>query len=408
MKISKNNDQEATLSHCESYHLSSNCEHIKISSNFTFDGESKDISIHSTKQNKTFVYKPHEYLPSKENTFYICGTNPEKEAVSQVYDWEEPVTNAEYYIGIILTTISILFEISFIITFAFFKDIQNRGGFNVLVMMVLLLVSDVTFILIVIIVGVPFNACKSLAVVLHWSLLCTQFWGLVLVSDLSIHLMRAQTQSSAFTLKKLFMKFLVCLLPAASIIFICVALEESNTLKIGYGLNEVCWITSFYPRLGFYLIPSNLAFIASLVLLFVTFRHLYQQEKNQRKTLKDSGRLNRNLAQIALKLIVVLGSAEVIGFIQIPKSDLSEGEKILNLVFALLYTIVRSCRGIFVFYLYLGNEKALKFYKRKLTYIHQSEGSATGSRITLGSRVSDSANSIPVVKQEETKFSPSV
>ena len=95
----------------------------------------------------------------------------------------------------------------------------------------------------------------------------------------------------------------------------------------------------------------------SLVFLALCFSHLFRQEKSQRKKLKNSGRPDLNLAQIMLKLVIVLGLTEIIGFIQIPRDNQKESNKIVNSLFAFLYTFLRSLRGVLVFFFYFGNEK---------------------------------------------------
>ena len=89
-----------------------------------------------------------------------------------------------------------------------------------------------------------------------------------------------------------------------------------------------------------------------------------KQENEARKTLKGSSRQNKDLLAISLKIILTLGIIEIIGFVQISKEDLSENEVMFNSTFAVLYTVLRSLRGLFLFMIYVVNKQKLKSIKK--------------------------------------------
>ena len=68
---------------------------------------------------------------------------------------------------------------------------------------------------------------------------------------------------------------------------------------------------------------------------------------------------------IAFKFLVILGIVEVLSFIQIKsgKEDLTEAEKITNMVITYLYVIFKSFRGCFIASIYLQKKKLhMKFF----------------------------------------------
>ena len=90
---------------------------------------------------------------------------------------------------------------------------------------------------------------------------------------------------------------------------------------------------------------------------------IWKRENEARKVLKKSGRRNSNLLAIAFKLILALGLIEILGFTQISKKNLSENELIFNSVFAAIYTILRSLRGLWLFMIYVCNQRKMKILR---------------------------------------------
>ena len=69
------------------------------------------------------------------------------------------------------------------------------------------------------------------------------------------------------------------------------------------------------------------------------------------------------MQKIAIKLIVILGVCEIFGLVQIPKSELTKGELIFNVIFRMIYVLTRSFRGFLICIVYLMNKKTSKMFK---------------------------------------------
>ena len=122
----------------------------------------------------------------------------------------------------------------------------------------------------------------------------------------------------------------------------------------------MCFIYNFYPKLYFYIIPFAITFFSTLACFIFTIFFIWKHEDKIRK---DSGRNNRGVTCVALKLIAALSIIEVVGLIQISKSNFSESQLIFNTVFALIYAILRSFRGVILCFIYGRSRENLKKMK---------------------------------------------
>jgi len=366
-----------TISHCYAYHLSrTNCPRVMVTTNFTFDNKRNTLSV-ITGTNATKVYSKTEFLPLRDGKFYICINDVQTSQLKLSYDWYKKLNAVEYYFSIGFVAVSTMCGILFFVAFAILKELRNRGGINVLVMAAFVLFADICYLLAVTIGVSSENSCKTLGIVLHWGLLSIQFWSTTLSFDLTFNLLRNQRRSS-FKGKRLFFEILISIIPATVIVVVSVILNEKRIVKFDYGVKNICWIGSYYPRLAAYLIPALAAFLVSFICLFFLMYHLYRKENNRRKQLRDSGRNEVNLVGIATKLIVLLGIVEIVGAIQIVKAHrLNENELIFNATFSLLYSLIRSLRGCLIFLLYLGNKKTLKIFRARFDLNRATAGPST-------------------------------
>ena len=356
------------LDHCKSFHLPQNCPRVEVSTNVTFNRSTNSIILHSI-QNETVILNQTEFLPFNNQTFLICFVSNQRSLTNQnVYTWQEKLNVAEFYLSIILVIISIAFGFLFLITFVLFSELRNKGSTNVFFMSILILTNDITYIFAVFLGEKNSHACKILGMLLHFGLFLTGLWAFSLAFDLVTTFFRKRkNRSVVFVRKQFIFRVVVCVLVALLMIVICISLNETKTIDFKYGSNNICWIGNHFPRLYFYLLPTTFFFLVGIICLSSVLWHLYKQEKDQRKALKNSGRTNIDLVTICLKLFVLLGLAEAIGLVQIYKIDLSENEMIFNATFGFVYTILRSIRGTLVFWMYLGNEKTLTLYKKKIS-----------------------------------------
>ena len=262
------------------------------------------------------------------------------------------------------TTISILCYIAITLIFTFIKELKNIASMTIVALSATLLFADTVFL----IATQSFNnemACKIIAIVLYWALLAAQVWTGIIAFDV---LSKFGSVKMALTRKstKRFTQYcsLVCSVPSI-IVVVAVSLNETGVYNIGYGESNTCFIYNFYPKLYFYIILFTVTFVSTLLWCLFTILFIPKQEAKSRELLRDSGRSKKDVVSIAFKLVLALGIIEIVGFIQISKSSLTESELIFNSVFAVTYTILRSLRGAILFYIYILNKENMKDLKSR-------------------------------------------
>ena len=365
-----------TVSVCSNYYLHSTCRLREIVSNYTI---MKDLSLIT--ENKH--YNSSQYVPTKGG-ISVC-----LEELKKGYTWYQSVLNAQKYISVIGTSISILAYIAIILSYTLMKELKNLSSKTIVALCATLLFADTTFL----VATQQLNnklACKVIAIILHWALLAAQVWTAVIAFDL---LSRFGSVAVALR-KKSRIRFcqycLVAYLLPLIILVLTVTLNETSVYDIGYGKRNTCFIYNFYPKLYFYIIPFAIAFVSTVLCFIFTIFFIWKHEDKIRKSLKDSGRNNRSITCITLKLIVTLGIIEVVGFIQISESSFSENELIFNSVFAVTYTVLRSFRGVILCFIYGKSEeniKKLKSVTRKIKVMRTSRSTEIRNENTASTKL---------------------
>ena len=343
---------KSTVSVCSNYYLHSSCRLREITSNYTI---TKDLILFA--ENK--YYNTSEYIPT-EDGFSVCV-----EEINQENGWYQSVLNAQKYISIVGTALSISSYIAMILFYTFIKELKNTASMTIIALCATLLFADTVFIA----ATQLFNnkeACKVIAILLHWALLSAQGWTAVIAFDV---LSKFGSVALALTKRnsKRFVQYcsLAYLLPSI-IVIVTIVLNETEVYGIGYGENNTCFIYNFYPKLYFYIIPFAMTFVTTLTCFIAAILYISKHERKTKKVLQNSGRSKTSVKSIALKLILVLGIIEIVGLIQISKSSFSETELIFNSVFSLAYTILRSLRGVILCFIYGTSTDNIKAYKQMM------------------------------------------
>ena len=340
---------KSTVSMCSNYYLYS-CRLREITSNYT---RTKDLMLFA--ENK--YYNTSEYIPT-ENGFSVCV-----EKIEQGNRWYQSVLNAQKYISIVGTSLSILSYVAMILFYVFIKELKNIALMTIVALCASLLFADTVFIA----ATQLFNnkeACKVIAILLHWALLSAQGWTAVIAFDVLSKFGSVALALTKRNSKRFFQYCSLAYLLPSIIVVVTVTLNETGVYGIGYGENNICFIYNFYPKLYFYIIPFAITFVTTLTYFIAAIFYISKHERKTKKVLKDSGRNKTSVVSIAFKLILALGITEIVGLVQISKSSFSESELIFNSVFALTYTILRSLRGVILCFIYGRSTDNIKTFRQ--------------------------------------------
>lgn len=339
------------ISLCSNYFLHSSCRMRQILSNYTV---AKDLTIFT----KNRFYNISQYLPT-EYGISVCAKELKTE-----FEWYEFVLKAKRFISITGTSVSLLCYVYTILLFTVRKEMNTVASMTIKTLSGTLLTADTAFLIAIHLVYKKV-ACKLIAIILHWALLSVQTWTAVTAFDI-LSKFRPVTLKQGKSNSRCFLEYCMSAYALPSLILVvAVTLNETKVYHIGYGESNTCFIHNFDAKFYFYIIPFSITFIPTVIFCLFTIRFLSKQESKLRGWLKGSGRSKINLISVALKLSLILGMTEVVGIIQIKKPSLYEYEWIINSMFAVLYNILRSFKGVILFFVFGLHNRENKFLKLK-------------------------------------------
>ena len=266
----------------------------------------------------------------------------------------------EDIISITLLALSIIALLVTTVVYGMFSELRTVSGRFLMMFFLAVLFSDVT-----VLVGAAGKTselcCKVVAVCLHYFSLSSQLWTLVIVFDLSLMVRCMARRNHTYAS---FWACNLCVWGSTTIVVgICVYLDQSGNNVIEYGSNNVCWIGSLYASIFSYLVPTLLAMSFNLVLLLI----IYVESRKMTCVISENrahAQKSISFASLMLKVVVLFGSAELLGLIQLRETN--EVNKVVSSVFRLLYSTIRSSRGLFVFgVLVVKNREARRLMKQK-------------------------------------------
>jgi uncharacterized membrane protein len=350
------------ISLCKNFYLQSDCLLQRLISNVTID-ENSNLIYRGMEGNKTYL--PYEYIPLTYG-FGVCANHPRKQETELF--WEDTVRVLEGYISVIGTSVSLVFHMITILTFAYFKQLWIVPMLGVLTLCICLFISDALFLTASILVAteciVTPAVCEGIAILIHFGLLCAQVCTVLLAVNIALQFKKLQfsTRRRRITMMEYHRRRIyVFLLPLLTTI-IAVSLDKKGVIEVGYGDNGVCVFNGFYGRLVFFIIPTAISLVISILLLFYTMRKISADMRNN-ESLRNSGAQQIRTTLIALKLTVALGIVEGVGFMQFPRISLKESEKIVNIIFGVLHTLFRSFRGVILFTIFVCRKELVNAWR---------------------------------------------
>ena len=342
---------------CERFHLDSPCAK-RVVTNFTkydngtvFDEEFK------------IVLSTEEYIPLDGDNSGSLGTclqtsgGPTTKAIK---GWEKVTSGVEKYITIVGCMASVLGYLWMIFTYTIIPALKTIPGQNIVCLCTMLLCSDV--IMLVTMLELSFPLCAAFGMLLHFFSLSAQVWAGLLAYDIwSTFHGRGQMRKASSTNRFRIYLSIGYVIPLLFVL-VCVVMEVKDVVVFGYGVNGVCWIAFFTPRLFVYILPMVCITLFNVAVLSYTIFSICKQSRKSKKLLKKTGGQDVSLARMALKLVVLLGAIELLGLVQI-KGATTDQSKILNSVFRIVYSIARSFRGVFIWLLYIVTDQVFRVYR---------------------------------------------
>ena len=356
-----------TLISCPVFYLHSNCPLQRVT-NYTLL-ENKTLKIGN------IFYNTSQYVPLNGSIGICIHTQSNRKYFVTSYKWYDTLLKPLEYITIFGAIISIVCYFIIMNIYHFVKELKSLSSTTIVFQCGTLFFTDTIFIIALYMYNNDFG-CQLIGIMLHWGLLAAQLWTAIIAFD---QLSRIGVVSSTIVqtnFVRLTKYCAIAYITPTIITVITVFLDIYHVLNIGYGKYNVCFIYDLHSKIYFYIIPLAAIFLITLSFLTYTMYFLWKSEKEARTVLRESGRHNIDLLSIAFKLILTFGIIEVVGFIQINKKNLTENELIFNSVFVVLYTVLRSLRGLWLFLIYLCSGRKAKLlrsrWKNNIKRLHET------------------------------------
>ena len=332
-------------SRCKRFHLIPNCtigilntSQVTLANNVAFakiDG-------------KETYYSNEQYLPLAEG----LGVCYEKTTLTlKQYHWLERYYYFENILSLSLLSFSISFEIVFLVIYIRFKKLQSVLGKNLIALCFSLLVCDIIGITLTLSDVIKRLSCRIVAAVLHLFSLSLCTWTCVIAYDLWSTF---QYNTIKIKVYNIYLRYsLLAWGVPVTVVLACSFLHVLSEEKyIAYGKDDYCWISPVGALLTTYLIPFSLMTLGSCIVILTA---IIQTKRKKKKNDEILGKENQmNFSKMAFKLSLLLGTAELIGLIQIPNAKLKgQSALIFNIIFGFIYNLLRSSRGIFLFVTFL-------------------------------------------------------
>ena len=305
--------------------------------------------------------------PDNENNilsyYHVERYNSFGNSLGNCYGMHTPVLHlVEGYTSLVGTSISCCAHIATLATFKFRKE--NIPGFGLLTMCIFLLWSDVLFLMTSILrfahIHVIRLICKSIAVLIHFGLLSVQLCAVDALWDLAVTVKTVRRRHVPFAGEYYRKRGFLISIP------IMITALSFYVDQAGYGDNGRCIITGYKARVFFYIIPSAMSFFFIVLLITFTVYKLRKDTRERQSRLQNSGGARPDLVStIGIKVVLVYGMAELVGFIQIPDgNNLTVGQQVFNGIFSVTYTVLRSFRGVMIFIVHVCSKQVWRAYKR--------------------------------------------
>ena len=231
-----------------------------------------------------------------------------------------------------------------------------------MVLVIFLLTSDILF-LVTSYIETQTTICKWFGMIFYWSMLNVLFWSVIVAIEITLQFTKKLSRPSSLdeAVAVLRKRSGITILISLIIVLAIIGLEESNV--VSFHFEKQCWFGDFYLSLGFYFIPAVIGYMLCFVCLCIVLGSIRKRKSEVERTLNKNSKKDSDLLKIGIKLMLILGITELLGLIQIKSDYLTENELIFNSLFALIYILLRSFRGVMIFMVYMVNRKTLKSIK---------------------------------------------
>ncbi|KAK3737446.1 hypothetical protein QZH41_000166 [Actinostola sp. cb2023] len=266
--------------------------------------ENRSIFMNASRR----LYDWSEYFWQNRSLF-VC------ENFSAVY-FVETSTSADHVLNImtlVCMVISIIALVFVLVTYSLFTELRTPPGINLMNLSVSILLAQLLWILGSGQTDTPM-ACTVIAVLLHYFFLVSFVWTSIIAFDTwraftQVKGRRPLADSKRNRLVHCLRHMAVGWLSIMVYVAICVVLDLTNVVTIGYQSSKACWMTNVY----FFTVPVALILVFNVVLYMLTTKAINATTAQGRVATDNKHR--RQTFGINVRIASVMGFTWIFGFI---------------------------------------------------------------------------------------------
>ena len=295
------------------------------------------------------VYNEGTY-EKQNDTFWIC-TNFTVNGTKEIW-LEEVVEHSLKIITIVGLSLSVGSLCTLLITYSIFSELRTLPGISLMNLSFSVLTSHLLWL-----VGSGLTSetklCTAISVGLHFVFLTSFIWMSIIAKDTWCAFTKNRCSTNGMTQREKRKRYLRSMaIGWVSPLMFCLftfTLDKTNTVDIGYGGTEGCWIQSTSSNLYFFAAPMGVLLLLNAVFFILTVKSIRESVKKlQMATGKK--RSKRELG-IFVRISALMGFTWVFGFMS-------------SLHLYLSYAFVISCtlQGVYIAVAFLFTKRIMKLY----------------------------------------------
>ena len=320
------------------------CPYITLSNEeFTTQNDRTEIYMYLLNKN-TYINTTNVVFSQNDSTIILCIRDYFSQPSSKnIVQKSNTLYNAEVILSVVCTTVSMLSLVIVLVTYGIFRSLKTLPGLNNMGLSLSLLLAQLFYLLGGMIEITMDWLCKTLGVVLHFSLLSSFFWMLVC----TFHMMRTfvfiSKMSAPEDKHSKFIKYTVFVSTASAflvVVNIVVSVLDDST--IGYGAHT-CYISSKHMILYTVALPVGLIILSNLVMfvyVMITVCNLPEVSKSTKH--------ERNNMIIFAKLSTLTGITWVFAY-------LYQWTEIK--AFSYMFIVANASQGLFIMFSFIANKR---------------------------------------------------
>jgi len=299
------------------------------------------------------VYDWSEYI-WQNRSLYIC------ENFSAVYHVKGPVSKDDEVLSIltlVCMVISIIALVFVLVTYSLFTELRTLPGINLMNLSISILLAQLLWILGSGQTDTPI-ACTVIAVLLHYFLLVSFVWTSIIAFDtwraFAVKGRRSLANSKRKRLVHCLRHMAVGWLSVMVYVAICIAIDQSDAVTIGYQSSKACWMANPWGILFSFAVPVALILMFNIVMYVLTMKAIHVTTAQARVATDHND--HRQTFGIYVRIASAMGFTWILGFIA------PFGWYFLWYFFAVL----NGLQGVYIAVAFGLNQRVKNLYKRRL------------------------------------------